>query len=61
MEPISFATPLVSLFLAVMTLLGGGFVQPDGASITPQTVSAEAAEAERILPPHLALSVTATD
>lgn len=53
MEPISFAAPLVSLFLAVMTLIGGGFVQPDDGYITTQSVSGETVEADIILATEL--------
>ena len=53
MEPISFAAPLVSLFLAVMTLLSGGFVQPDDGYITTQSVSGEVEEADIILATEL--------
>lgn len=53
MEPISFTAPLVSLFLAVMTLLGGGFVQPDDGYITTQSVSGETVEADIILATEL--------
>lgn len=53
MELISFAAPLVSLFLAVMTLLSGGFVQPDDGYITTQSVSGETVEADIILATEL--------
>ena len=53
MEPISFATPLISLFLTFITLLGGFGQTVDDGIITTQSVSGEVEEADIIIATEL--------